>query len=367
MIKSTLYFRFVAFDWAAVAGPSTPRHETSNEKIAQVEQTRRARLFIALDTSYSVGKSVNLLQKYLILSANEVRISSRNFFVLSLVVLAMIASNGCNWKRKTEVSSEMVLVSGGKFRMGTETGMPFEGPVHDVEVGPFYIDKHEVTVAEFEKFVAATGYRTEAERFGWSGVFDTESREWKKVEGADWRHPEGPRSKTDPAEPVSQVSWNDAVAFAAWAGKRLPTEAEFEYAARGGLTGKTFAWGDELRPNGKPVANWWQGVFPERNTGEDGFAGRAPVMSFPANGYEVYDMTGNVWEWCADRFGEDYYLKSPAKDPTGPDTGDQRVIRGGSFLCAENFCSNYRVAGRSFATPDSGLNNLGFRCVRDAE
>ena len=263
------------------------------------------------------------------------------------------------------VSSEMILINGGKFRMGTHSGMPFESPVHEVEVGPFYIDKHEVTVADFESFVDATGYKTEAERLGWSGVFDLESGEWKRVDGTDWRHPEGPRSKPKPTEPVSQVSWNDAIAFAAWAGKRLPTEAEFEYAARGGLAGKIYAWGDELRPNGKPVANWWQGVFPESNTGEDGFLGRAPVMSFPANGYDVYDMTGNVWEWCADRFSEEYYRLSPPMNPTGPDAGEDRVIRGGSFLCAQNYCSNYRVAGRSFAKPDTGLNNLGFRCVRD--
>ena len=261
----------------------------------------------------------------------------------------------------------MVLINGGNFRMGTESGMPFEAPVHEVEVASFYIDQHEVTVAEFRKFVDSTGYQTDAERFGWSGVFNMETGAWEKVDGANWRQPEGPPSTAKIDEPVCQVSWNDAAAFAKWAGKRLPTEAEFEYAARGGLVGKTYAWGDELRPNGKPAANWWQGVFPDRNTHEDGFLSRAPVMSFPANGYAVYDMTGNVWEWCVDRFDEDYYQRSPAKDPTGPDSGEDRVIRGGSFLCAENYCSNYRVAGRSFATPDSGLNNLGFRCVRDVD
>lgn len=261
----------------------------------------------------------------------------------------------------------MLMINGGKFRMGTDSGMPYEAPVHDVEIASFYIDKHEVTVEAFEKFVNATGYRTEAERIGWSGVFYMEEHEWKKVDGADWRHPDGPNSTAKPDEPVTQVSWNDAEAFAKWAGKRLPTEAEFEFAARGGLVGKTYAWGDELRPNGKVVANWWQGVFPDNDSGEDGFRGRAPVMSFPANGYSLYDMTGNVWEWCYDRFDEEYYQRSPAANPTGPETGNERVIRGGSFLCSENYCSNYRVAGRSFATPDSGLNNLGFRCARDAK
>jgi formylglycine-generating enzyme required for sulfatase activity len=298
-----------------------------------------------------------------------VRIVSRKYLALPLAIIAVIALTECGTNTPRQISgvtSDMVLINGGKFRMGSDTGMPFEGPTHEVEISPFYIDKHEVTVAQFEKFVDATDYRTEAERSGWSGVFDLETGEWKKVDGADWRHPEGPKSVANPTEPVCQISWNDAVAFAAWAGKRLPTEAEFEYAARGGLVGKTYAWGDELRPGGKPVANWWQGVFPESNTGEDGFRSRAPVMSFPANGYSLYDMTGNVWEWCADRFGEDYYRRSPAANPIGPEAGDERVIRGGSFLCAENYCSNYRVAGRSFATPDTGLNNLGFRCVRDA-
>lgn len=259
----------------------------------------------------------------------------------------------------------MVLIKGGRFQMGTDKGMASEGPVHTVDLDPFFIDEHEVTVEQFETFVKATGYKTEAEKFGWSGVFDVGRQEWTRVDGADWRHPEGPNSTTQPNEPVTQISWNDTNEYAKWAGKRLPTEAEFEYAARGGLVGKEYAWGDELLPGGKPVANWWQGVFPTKNTGEDGFYGRAPVTSFATNGYALYDMTGNVWEWCSDRFAEDYYQNSPKRNPKGPEKGDERSIRGGSLLCAENFCSNYRVAGRSRATPDSGLNNLGFRCARD--
>lgn len=250
--------------------------------------------------------------------------------------------------------------------MGTDEGMPYEGPVHTVEISPFFMDEHEVTVAEFGEFVQATGYKTEAEKYGWSGVFDMDSRDWIRVDGADWRHPEGPRSAAPPNEPVTQISWNDAAEYTRWAGKRLPTEAEFEYAARGGLDGKKYAWGDELTPGNKFPANWWQGTFPDKNTGEDGFLGRAPIKSFAASGYGLYDMTGNVWEWCSDRFGENYYSRSEKRDPKGPADGSERVNRGGSFLCAENFCSNYRVAGRGHAEPDSGLNNLGFRCVRDA-
>jgi len=259
----------------------------------------------------------------------------------------------------------MMLISGGTFLMGTDDGMPYEAPVHEVAVKTFWMDRHEVTVAEFANFVKATGYKTDAEKFGWSGVFNLKTGQWEKTRGASWRYPDGPVSKAPLNEPVCQVSWTDAVAYARWAGKRLPTEAEWEYAARGGLVQKKYSWGDELRPGGKPVANWWQGHFPDRNTGEDNFIGRAPVESFPPNGYGLYDTAGNVWEWCADWYADNYYLKTARDNPRGPENGKERVIRGGSWMCAENFCTNYRVAARSHATPDSGLNNLGFRCVRD--
>jgi formylglycine-generating enzyme len=261
----------------------------------------------------------------------------------------------------------MVLVPGGGFQMGTDDGMPFEGPVHRVTVRPFWIDEHEVTVAEFGRFIEATNYVTEAEKYEWSLVFDVKTGEWGRVEGANWKHPEGGGATPRPDEPVVQVSWNDANAYAKWAGKRLPTEAEWEFAARGGLTGKQYAWGDELRPGGKPVANWWQGPFPDTNTAEDGFAARAKVASFQSNGYGLYDVAGNVWEWTADRYSEVYYIHSPSEDAKGPASGAERSMRGGSWMCAENFCSNYRVAARSHATPDSGMNNLGFRCVKDVE
>ena len=285
-------------------------------------------------------------------------------FVAAVLFFIQACSSGA---KKTDASAGMVLVKGGSFQMGADDGMPFESPVHTVEVSSFYIDEHEVTVAQFAKFVAETGYVTEAEKYGWSEVFDLKTGEWQRADGANWRYPEGEGSVANPDEPVCQVSWNDANAYAKWAGKRLPTEAEFEFAARGGLEGKEYAWGDQLKPGGKFLANWWQGTFPEKNTAEDGFLGRAPVKSFPPNGYGLYDTTGNVWEWCADWFDEDYYSQSPKHDPRGPGRGDERVIRGGSFLCAENYCANYRVAGRSHSTPDSAMNNLGFRCVRQIE
>ncbi len=268
----------------------------------------------------------------------------------------------------SEISSAnadgMVLINRGTFRMGTDDGMPYEAPAHEVKVESFWIDKHEVTVTEFARFVAATKYQTDAEKFGWSGVFNLGNGEWEKVDGANWRHPDGPGSNALSTEPVCQVSWNDAVTYSKWAGKRLPTEAEWEFAARGGLVGKRYSWGDELRPEGKPVANWWQGHFPDQNTGEDGYIRRSPVASFRANGYGLYDMAGNVWEWCSDWYQDDFYMQTARDNPTGPAAGKERVIRGGSWMCAENFCTNYRVAARSHATPDSGLDNLGFRCVR---
>ncbi len=261
----------------------------------------------------------------------------------------------------------MVRVPAGTFRMGTIDGPGHETPVHEVELAAFFIDRTEVTAGAFAAFAAATGYRTEAERFGWSGVFDPAQHKWTAVDGATWRHPDGPdRPAASDDEPVTQVSWNDARAFAEWAGKRLPTEAEWEYAARGGVDQAPYTWGHELRPGGHPAANWWQGPFPDRDTGEDGFSSRAPVGRFAANGYDLVDVTGNVWEWCADWFDPAYYGRSPRVAPAGPEAGTERVVRGGSWLCSENYCTNYRPGARSQATPDSGLNNTGFRLVMDA-
>lgn len=262
----------------------------------------------------------------------------------------------------------MVHLPGGRFAMGSRAGpFAYERPVHEVELAPFWIDEHEVTVAQFAEFVAATSYVTVAERLGWSGVFDLASAAWRRVDGADWRRPEGPARVAADDEPVTQVAWEDAVAYATWAKKRLPTEAEYEYAARGGLSGAEYAWGDELVPGGRHRANIWQGHFPERNLGEDGFVGIAPVKRFPPNGYGLHDLTGNAWEWCADWFDDHYYERSPAGDPRGPETGTERSIRGGSFLCCGNYCAGYRVAARNHTAPDSGLDHLGFRCVRSDE
>src|SRR5687768_1294931 len=264
-----------------------------------------------------------------------------------------------------EAAPGMVLVKGGTFVMGSHDGFQYEGPPHKVTVKSFWMDRYEVTVNDFARFIKSTGYKTEAEKFGWAGVFDVKAGEWKKMDGANWRHPDGPNMTAPANEPVTQVSWNDATAYAKWAKKRLPTEAEWEYAANGGQSGKKYAWGDELRPRGQYAANWWQGTFPERNTVGDGFLGRAPVGKFAPNGYGLYDLSGNVWEWCADWFDKTYYARSPSLNPSGPPKGEERAIRGGSWMCSENYCAGYRVAARSHTGPDSGLNNLGFRCVRD--
>jgi formylglycine-generating enzyme len=294
-------------------------------------------------------------------------------YILALSgLLAVTAQTGCREtgaaKQATEPanvkSDGMVLIKGGSFKMGTADGFYSEGPAHEVSVDSFWIDLHEVTVSEFAKFAAATEYKTEAGGIGWSIVFDMKSGKWIRVEGADWDRPEGPGSEARLDEPVTQVSWRDAAAYARWAGKRLPTEAEWEYAARGGLVEKKYGWGDELPHTGKYPGNWWQGTFPDRNTGEDGYIRRAPVGRFAPNGYGLFDMAGNVWEWCADWFDEGYYAEGARPNPQGPRSGSERVIRGGSWMCSQDYCQGYRVAARSHATPDSGMNNLGFRCVR---
>jgi formylglycine-generating enzyme required for sulfatase activity len=262
----------------------------------------------------------------------------------------------------------MVLIPGGEFRMGADGGFPFEGPSHAVTVESFYLDATEVTNREFSAFIEATGYVTESEREGSSGVFDTEAGDWTLVEGAGWKHPTGPDSNIEGKEdhPVIHVSWNDANAFAKWAGKRLPTEADWEYAARGGSKDAIlYPWGNDLEPLGKPSANIWQGAFPVHDERRDGFGSVAPVKKFPANAYGLYDISGNVWEWVADWYAPDYYEYSSARNPKGPGEGTEKVHRGGSWMCSENYCQGYRVAARQKTTPDTGLNNLGFRCAAD--
>jgi sulfatase modifying factor 1 len=274
----------------------------------------------------------------------------------------------------------MRLLRGGEFLMGRDV----ESPVHQVELSRFYIDVVCVTNKQFNEFVNATRYRTDAERFEWGFVFvghlsaaqQTKHLRWRvqgsewwcRVQGATWRHPEGPDSNIKKRwhYPVVQVSWNDAAAYAEWAGKRLPSEAEWEFAARGGLVQKSFPWGDDLEPGGKHMMNVWQGVFPTVNTKADGYYGPAPAKSFKPNGYGLYNMTGNVWEWCSDWFDPDYYRLSPRNDPRGPEVGDQRVMRGGSYLCHHSYCNRYRTDARYSNTPDTSTTNCGFRCARTA-
>ena len=292
-------------------------------------------------------------------------------------------------KRKNAARTSVgdsVSIEGTAFMMGTadEVGFPEdgEGPVREVEVTSFRIDATAVTNAQFSRFVKDTGYRTEAERFGWSFVFhsfvpeETATRVdqtvaitpwWWPVDGATWSNPEGPETNLAGRwdHPVVHVSWNDAIAFCDWAGKRLPTEAEWELAARGGKQGARYPWGDELTPEGQHLCNIWQGTFPDADSEEDGFAGTAPVKSFPPNGFGLYNVSGNVWEWCSDWFSPDFHLKGPQKNPRGPESGDAKAMRGGSYLCHESYCNRYRIAARSANTPDSSTGNLGFRCAQD--
>jgi formylglycine-generating enzyme len=289
----------------------------------------------------------------------------------------------------------MVALTGGDFLMGNDGdyGIPADGesPAHPVRIAPFWMDATTVTNERFNAFVNATGHRTTSEIFGSSFVFSGHltpaqreataharvqgSQWWHRIDGASWRHPEGPGSsiKTRWAHPVVHVSWLDATAYCAWAGKRLPTEAEWEYAARGGLVQQPFPWGDALEPGGKHRMNVWQGTFPTHNTVADGHDGPAPAKSYRANAYGLYQMTGNVWEWCHDVFSAHTYPQPPALriDPTGPSLTTpvsapaRHVMRGGSYLCHVSYCNRYRVDARSSNTPDSATTNLGFRCVRD--
>jgi formylglycine-generating enzyme required for sulfatase activity len=285
----------------------------------------------------------------------------------------------------------MVTIKGGTFILGNDKGFPDERPERKVTVSSFWMDDSEVTNAEFAEFVSATGYVTTAEKplnpkdfpgvdpkdlQPGAAVF-TEGKGWAYIPGAYWKHPEGPGSSIRGREnhPVVQVNWDDAVAYAKWAGKRLPTEAEWEYAAKGGKEQPKFVWGDQPSSDTKPLANIWQGEFPNVNKNLDGFAGTSPVRSFAPNGYGLYDMAGNVWEWCADFYRPYAYETIEAVNPKGPKNSldpdepgaVKRVTRGGSFLCAENYCRGYRPTARMKTTPDTGLCHTGFRCVKDLE
>jgi formylglycine-generating enzyme len=307
----------------------------------------------------------------------------------------------------------MVWITGGEFSMGSEGKCDGKSccspatvadalPIHRVHVDGFWMDATDVTNAEFERFVRATGYVTIAERAPTKEEFPTAPSEnlvagsvvftptsrlvslddhyqwWSYVKDANWRHPEGPWSAIKGKEnyPVVQIAYPDAVAYAKWAGKRLPTEAEWEFAARGGLSGKLYAWGDEFKPGGKFMANTYQGVFPVKDAGEDGFAGPSPVGSFPANGYGLYDMAGNVWQWCSDWYRPDYFRQlaeegTVARNPQGPGmpfdpdepTEKKRVQKGGSFLCTDQYCTRYMVGTRGKGEVNSATNHIGFRCV----
>lgn len=318
-------------------------------------------------------------------------------------------NKGTTTTTTTHTANHMIFIPGGTFTMGGNDpdARPDELPRHTVTIDSFWIDDHEVTNAEFAAFVAATGYLTTAEKpiskeelmkqmppgspepdssmlQPGALVFtppdhavplDDISQWWSFVLGADWQHPQGPGSDIKGKDnlPVVQVSWDDAQAYARWAGKRLPTEAEWEFAARGGLIDNVFTWGNAPIASGKSKANTWNGNFPYQNTKADGFTGLAPVRSFPPNGYGLYDMAGNVWEWVSDWYDADYYKQADkAHNPKGPATGNdpedpaiaKHVIRGGSFMCTDKYCSGYRVTARMKSSPESGLENLGFRCVR---
>jgi sulfatase modifying factor 1 len=339
-----------------------------------------------------------------------------------LLVLPALTLAACGSPKPTD---NMALIPGGEFTMGSdsEQAFPNESPAHRVTVAPFFLDVNPVTNADFAKFVQATGYVTVAERpVDWEemkkqvppgtpkppdevlapgslvfqptdGPVDLRdmSQWWVWTTGASWRQPEGPGSSIKGREnhPVVQVSFEDAQAYAQWAGKRLPTEAEWEFAARGGLENKRYAWGDEENPDGRFMVNRWTGTFPYHNDAADGFPGTSPVGSFPPNGYGLYDMGGNVWNWCSDLYRADTFAaragdEAACCDPRGPLTAagetfvpgdpspptvpgaERRVTKGGSFLCHPSYCESYRPSARRGTPPDTGSSHVGFRCAKDA-
>jgi formylglycine-generating enzyme required for sulfatase activity len=309
----------------------------------------------------------------------------------------------------------MKWIPAGEFAMGTDdpNSMANERPAHRVKVDGFWMDEHPVTNSEFARFVEETRYLTIAERpVDWeemkkqvppgtpkppdetlkpgSLVYTPPGREvdlrdlsqwWTWTNGADWRHPEGPNSNLDGREnhPVVQIAWDDAVAYAKWAGKRLPTEAEWEYAAHGGKSGTRYYWGDEFKSDGKFMCNTYTGQFPVKDTAEDGYAGTSPVKTFPSNGYGLYDMAGNVWQWCSDFYADDIHVREKetglSENPIGPSKtfsahnplAVEHVIKGGSFLCSDQYCESYRPTARRGTPPDTSSGHVGFRCVKSGE
>ena len=316
---------------------------------------------------------------------------------------ALLTISGCTNSPSISLvaaTEGMVLIKAGSFRMGSDDPRFQDAqPVHKVALKGFWMDKNLVTNAEFEKFVTATSYKTVAERpldpKEFPGVpldklvpgavvftppdhevrLDDVTQWWSYVPKADWRHPEGPSSdlKGRESHPVVHVAYEDAAAYAKWVGKRLPTEAEWEFAARGGLDQKPFIWGEEFAPGGKQMANTFNGDFPNKNTKSDGFERTSPVGSFPANAFGLNDMAGNVWQWCSDWYRPDYFAKSPKENPQGPDDSldpdepgvPKRVQKGGSFLCCEAYCARYMPGGRGKGDINTGSSHVGFRCAKD--
>ncbi len=343
----------------------------------------------------------------------------RCFMVLGLVALAACNKPPVPLKNETKVEPPaetkpapaegkkpvgMIQIPAGSFLMGeNDEAHTYNGPVHKVTLKAFWIDETEVTNAQFKAFVDATSYVTQAERVPSKEEFpdadpellkpganhfigtsvpveiftpQAEMQWWEYKIGSNWRHPDGPESSIESKMdyPVCCISWDDATAYAKWAGKRLPTEAEWEYAARGGLAQQPYVWGKEMNPDGKWMCNIWQGDFPAKDSAEDGYHGIAPAKSYAPNGYGLYQMSGNLWEWVNDWFAPDYYSRSPESNPVGsspvPDTlhGNNvpcKVIRGGSWLCNDCYCGGYRPAARQWTTQDTSSNHTGFRCVMD--
>ncbi|TVQ03255.1 MAG: formylglycine-generating enzyme family protein [Balneolaceae bacterium] len=289
--------------------------------------------------------------------------------VLLSFVAVLLFLCGCSNDQSADVIPEtipegMVFVPGGTTTIGSDNGLPNERPVFETVVKPFFMDKNLVTVADYRRFVEKTGYVTEAEKFGNGVVFNFERGEWMLIDGVSWEYPNGPDNPAaEDNHPVRQVSWNDANAYLEWAGKRLPTEIEWEHAAKGGKNmDQPYAWGSSLIEQGRYMANTWTGTFPVENIAEDGYLQTSPVGEFNVTELGLTDMGGNVWEWTSDWY-RSYVLRDR---PYNPAPESEKVLRGGSFMCNVSYCHGYRVSARSHTTPDNAIFHVGFRGVKDA-
>ena len=350
--------------WLAfsLSGGSEARRNSVKENSVPPHDFSKSEEYNEIETPEIVQKTKNV--------TSSMRMIDNRLFCLASVPFQVNSKEDANlFRQQLEILAPRSYISGGKFKMGDDFAQSSDQkPSHLVSVSSFMMDNSPVTNRQFQLFVDATNHQTTAEQQGWSYVFDLEKKKWIQKEGTYWKNPQGYDSWSDELwdHPVTHVSYEDAMAFCHWCGKKLPTEAQWEYVAHGDRVDYRYTWGSELIPDGRWMGNFWQGWFPDKNTLADGYATTSPVRSYPANPFGLFDLGGNVWEWCHDWYMDSYYHLSASDNPKGPSQGENRVIRGGSFLSAENHEAGYSVAFRSSLPPQTTRSDVGFRCVMDS-